>query len=95
MRRRIESRRLGRGEAIRVSSGNREGGPKVMIWRGRRHRIRAAERCRPAPGAPPASPPRHYFQLVTDEGMRALVSQEILGDRWRMEAVLSRHGGGI
>jgi hypothetical protein len=93
MRQTVAWRRLGSGEPIDVSGLGPSERPRSMVWRGRRHRIRASEQWQPPAGdAPSLNPYRRYFQVVTNAGMRAVVSLDIAAKRWRMEAVLGRQG---
>lgn len=91
MTRSIASRRVGSGEPIRVTRTGRDQRPLSLMWRGRRHTVRASDML-PAAAATSAvgGATRCYFQVITSRGMTAVVSLDIARQRWRMEAVLGR-----
>ena len=82
-------RGLGRGEPVKVLMLGPGGLPKQFTFRGRRYLVRSVA-ARPEAGELRSGPggSAQWMEVRTESGLRAILSWQRSGDRWRMERIL-------
>jgi len=81
---------LGFGELVNVGMQGSAGFPTEFTWRRRRYAVRSVRSFWPRSGGRRPSPAaRSLYEVLTESGMRCVLSRELARDLWRLERVLS------